>query len=47
MGTGKADRDGIEKKFQTNFYKSLSDQFVRMGFVCIQYTKKLDYVDSE
>lgn len=40
MGTGKTDRDGNEKKFQTNFYKNLSDEFVKRGFVCIRYDKR-------
>lgn len=40
MGTGKADRDGNEKKFHTNFYKTLSDQFAQMGCVCVRYDKR-------
>lgn len=40
MGTGTTDRDGNTKKFKTNFYKNLSNMFVKMGYVCIRYDKR-------
>ena len=43
MGTGKADRDGNMKGFKTDFYKTLSDMFVKMGYVCIRYDKRGTY----
>lgn len=42
-GTGKADRNGNEKKFHTDFYKQLSDLFVSLGCVCIRYDKRGTY----
>lgn len=40
MGTGKLDRDGNQKGFNSNFYKNLSDMFVSLGYVCIRYDKR-------
>ena len=40
MGTGKLDRDGNGFGFKSNFYKNLSDMFVKMGYVCIRYDKR-------
>lgn len=40
MGTGKTDRDGNEKGFQTNLYKDLADLFVSLGCVCLRYDKR-------
>lgn len=40
MGTGKLDRDGNQKGFKSNFYKDLSDMFVKMGYACIRYDKR-------
>ena len=40
MGTGKTDRDGNEKGFQTNLYKDLAEFFVGLGCVCIRYDKR-------
>lgn len=40
MGTGKLDRDGNKKGFESNIYKNLSDMFVNMGYVCIRYDKR-------
>lgn len=33
-------RDGNEKSFIPNFYKTLSDQFAQMGCVCVRYDKR-------
>jgi len=43
MGTGTTDRDGNSFGFKTNLYKSLSDMFVEMGYVCIRYDKRGTY----
>ena len=40
MGTGKLNRDGNGFGFKSNFYKDLSDIFVKMGFTCIRYDKR-------
>lgn len=40
MGTGTTDRDGNIKNFKTDFYKNLSDIFVKNGYVCIRYDKR-------
>lgn len=40
MGTGKLDRDGNGFGFKSNFYKNLSDMFVKNGFVCVRYDKR-------
>lgn len=40
MGAGTTNRDGNTKKFKTDFYKNLSDMFVKMGFVCVRYDKR-------
>jgi len=40
MGTGKLDRDGNMKGFKSNFYKDLSNMFVKMGYTCIRYDKR-------
>ena len=40
MGTGKLDRDGNQLGFKSNFYKSLSDIFVNLGYVCVRYDKR-------
>lgn len=46
MGTGKTDRDGNEKGFQTNLYKELSEFFAGFGCVCIRYDKRGTYQSS-
>ena len=43
MGTGSLDRDGNGLGFKSNFYKNLSDMFVKMGYVCIRYDKRGTY----
>lgn len=43
MGTGKLDRDGNQKGFNSNLYKDLSDMFVKMGYACIRYDKRGTY----
>lgn len=40
MGTGTTNRDGNTKKFKTDFYKNLSDMFVKREFVCVRYDKR-------
>lgn len=40
MGTGTTNRDGNTKKFNTDFYKNLSDMFVSLGCVTIRYDKR-------
>lgn len=43
MGTGKTDRDGNQKGFQTDLYKNLAALFVSNGFVCLRYDKRGTY----
>lgn len=43
MGTGKADRDGNQKNFCTNFYKNLAKLFAEKGFICFRYDKRGTY----
>lgn len=43
MGTGKTNRDGNQRGFHTDFYRSLAHEFTRQGFVCLRYDKRGTY----
>ncbi len=43
IGTGKTDRDGNEKGFKTDLYKSFAKIFAEFGFVSVRYDKRGTY----